>query len=297
MFGNRPSMMKISAARLLLVLLSFAPLPVQRGLARLLAQAAWYVPWRKRAVIEGNLARAFPELGETARRRLAKDDLVSMFCTAFECGALWHRSRGWLERRIRAVEGREHVEQALARGRGVLVLGGHLGNWELSILYGSLTLPIDYLYKPPRSVEVDRLLSGYRSRFGTEMIATGGASMRRALRKLREGRALGMLFDQLPRGGDWVEAPFFGRPVATMTLPHRLIRATGCAVVMGHCLRVPGGWKIRFDPVPDADHPDPKTAAAAMNRVLENIVRAVPEQYLWQYRRFEAPLARDRRPD
>lgn len=289
--------MKIFAARLLLGLLSLVPLPAQHGLAGLLVRLAVWLPWRKRAVVDRNLEIAFPELNPASRRRLARDNIAAMLSTAFETGALWHRSRGWIERRIRAIEGREHVEQALAAGRGVLVLGGHLGNWELSILYGSLTLPIDYLYKPPRSAEVDRLLSACRSRFGTEMIATGGAAMRRAVRKLRGGRALGMLFDQLPRGGESVQAPFFGRPVATMTLPHRLIRATGCAVVMGHCLRVPGGWKIRFDPVPDADHPDPEIAAAAMNRVLEDVVREAPEQYLWQYRRFEALPERKRRPD
>ena len=119
--------------------------------------------------------------------------------------------------------------------------------------------------------------------------------MRRAVRRLRHGKAVGMLFDQLPRAGDSVQAPFFGQSVATMTLPHRLIQATGCAVVMGHCLRVGDAWKIRFDPVPDADNREPQVAAAAMNRVLEDVVRAAPEQYLWQYRRFESLPGRQAR--
>ena len=93
----------------------------------------------------------------------------------------------------------------------MLVLGGHLGQWELSILYGSLNFPIAYLYKAPRSSEFDRLLTERRSRFGAEMIPTGGAALRRALRHLRKRGALGMLFDQLPRAGDSCPAPFFGR--------------------------------------------------------------------------------------
>jgi len=287
---------KAGLGRLVLGVSAWLPLPVQHVLALLVARLVHGFGWRKLEIVRGNLALAFPQYAPRSVDRLVRANTGEMVKTLLECGPAWHRDEAWIQRRIVAVRGRSHVERPLHSGRGVLVLGGHLGNWELSILYGSLTLPIDYLYKPPRSVEVDRLLSGYRSRFGTEMIATGGASMRRALRKLRDGRALGMLFDQLPRGGDWVEAPFFGRPVATMTLPHRLIRATGCAVVMGHCLRLPGGWKIRFDPVPDADHPDPQIAAAAMNRVLEDVVRDAPEQYLWQYRRFEALPARAQRP-
>lgn len=290
-------MNKVGLGRLVLRVSAWLPLRVQDMLARLVARLVHLFGWRKLGIVHGNLAIAFPSLSRRETERLARANTREMVRTLLECGPAWHRDKIWIQRRIVAVRGRSYVERPLQAGRGVLVLGGHLGNWELSILYGSLTLPIDYLYKPPRSAGVDRLLSGYRSRFGAQMIATGGAAMRRAVRKLRGGGALGMLFDQLPRGGDSVQVPFFGRPVATMTLPHRLVRATGCAVVMGHCLRVSGGWKIRFDPVPDADHPDPEIAAKAMNRVLEQIVRDVPEQYLWQYRRFEALPERKPRPD
>lgn len=279
--------MKIFLGRLFLHLSAWLPLRPQRGLAVMIAALVRIAGWRKLEIVRSNLARAFPELPAERIERIGRENTREMLRTLLECGPAWHRSKAWMQRHIVEVRGRRHVETPLQAGRGVLVLGGHLGNWEVSILYGSLTLPIAYLYKPPRSSRVDQLLTEYRSRFEGEMIATGGAAMRRAVRKLRQGQAVGMLFDQLPRGGDSVQAPFFGQTVATMTLPHRLVQATGCAVVMGHCLRVPGGWTIRFDPVPDGDHPDPQVAAAAMNRVLEGVVRDAPEQYLWQYRRFE----------
>ncbi|MEX2497756.1 MAG: lysophospholipid acyltransferase family protein [Wenzhouxiangellaceae bacterium] len=287
---------KAGLARLVLHASAWLPLRVQHLVAFLVAGLVRLSGWRKFDIVKSNIALAFPQATPGEIDRMARANIREMLKTLLECGPAWHRDKTWIQQRIVAVHGRHHVDEPLQSGRGVLVLGGHLGNWELSILYGSLTLPIAYLYKPPRSTAVDRLLSRYRSRFGAEMIATGGAAMRRAVRKLRGGQALGMLFDQLPRGGDSVQAPFFGRPVATMTLPHRLIRATGCAVVMGHCLRVPGGWNIRFDPVPDADHPDPQVAIAAMNRVLDRVVRTAPEQYLWQYRRFQALPQRKPRP-
>ena len=280
--------MKIFLGRMIVRVAAWLPLRVQHWLASGLSWLLGLYGWRKRQIVHGNLAEAFPELPQARIESMRRANTREMVRTLLECGPAWHRSQAWFQRHIVKVSGRHHVDGPLQAGRGLLVLGGHLGNWEASILYGSLTLPIAYLYKPPRAPELDRWLTEYRSRFEGDMIATGGASMRRAVRKLRRGQAVGMLFDQLPKGGDSVQAPFFGQSVATMTLPHRLVQATGCAVVMGHCLRVTGGWKIRFDPVPDADHTDPQVAAAAMNRVLENVVRDAPEQYLWQYRRFQA---------
>jgi KDO2-lipid IV(A) lauroyltransferase len=282
--------MKLSLARLLLHLLAWMPLGLIRALAMVLATIVMAVPvaGKRRRNITENLEQALPELTPQARRRLMRRNLAAMAATLLESALLWHRPRAWVERHILGVEGYEHVERARARGQGLLFIGGHLGQWELSILYGSMNLPIAYLYKPPRSDRADALLTERRGRFGAEMIPTGGAALRRALRQLRAGRVVGMLFDQLPRGGDFTESGFFGRPVATMTLPHRLVRATGCAVVMGHCLRVPGGWTVVFDAVPGAEDPDPVRAGEALNRALEQAVRRAPEQYLWQYRRFEA---------
>lgn len=279
--------MKIFLARLLLHLLAWLPLKLVRTLATSIAALPLILPRRRRQLLEANLARAFPDLTTLERARLGRANRIEMLSTAFESALLWQRPRGWIKSRILAVEGREMLDHHLASGRGVLVLGGHLGQWELSILYGFFNLPISFLYKPPRSMAADRLLTRYRTRFGGEMITTGGAALRTAVRRLRAGRAVGMLFDQLPKAGDSRMAPFFGHPTATMTLPHRLVRATGCAVVMGHCLRTAGGWKIVFDEVPGADDPDPTVALAAMNGALERVIRRAPAQYLWHYRRFD----------
>lgn len=281
--------MKILLGRLLLAVLGRLPPAVPRGLAGVVSRVLVASRWRKLAVIRANLDRAFPELNSRERERLTRANVRAMTRTLFECGALWHRPEPWIRQRVVRVIGREHLEAPLRSGRGILLLGGHLGNWELTILYGSLVLPVAFLYKPPGSSRLDELLTRHRSRFGAAMIPTGGPALRRAVRRLRDGRAVGLLFDQLPRGGDRVSAPFFGAPAATMTLPHRLVRATGCAVLMGHCLRTADGrgWRVRIDPVPGADDPDPVVATTAMNVALERVIRDAPDQYLWHYRRFE----------
>lgn len=282
--------MKILFGRWLLAILGRMSLPAIGAFASAVAAASRTFGRRRLQRAESNIARAFPALDARQRSRMVRENTRALVRTALECGPIWHRDAHWIRSRLSDADaGRALLEDAQARGRGVLMLGGHLGNWELTILFGSLVLPVDFLYKPPKSEALDALLTARRGRFGARMVPTGGAAMRRVLGSLRAGGAVGLLFDQLPRGGDFVEAPFFGQPVATMTLPHRLIRRTGCSVVMGHCLRTADGrgWRARIESVPGADDPDPIRAATAMNRALENAVRAAPEQYLWHYRRFQ----------
>lgn len=212
-----------------------------------------------------------------------------MLTTALECGPLWSRSADWLDRHWQPAAGRDVLDAAMDSGDGVLLVGGHLGHWEASILYGTRHFPITYLYKPPGDPALDASLTGHRSRFGGEFVATGSHAMRRALIRLRAGEAVGLLFDQRPKGGEFVDAPFFGRPVPTMTLAWRLARRTGCRVVLGHVVRVPGGWQPRFVDLPGvADCDLPLPAVTSMNAALEAEIRRFPEQYLWRYRRFDA---------
>ena len=283
--------MKTAVYRALLAALAWLPLPVLRGLGSLLGTLP---VGGRRARVRANLEQAFPELDDGDRRALAARNRRAMMITAMECAPLWHRSADWLASRWRSVEGREALEAA-ADGRGTLLLGGHLGQWEAGSLYGTTHWPITYLYKPPGDPALDRALTAYRSRFGGEFVATGSAAMRSALRRLRQGGAVGLLFDQLPRGGEFVEAPFFGRPAPTMTLAWRLARRTGCRVVIGHVLRVEGGWQPRFEELREfAAIDDPVEAATCLNEALERQVRRAPEQYLWRYRRFD-PVSRPKR--
>jgi KDO2-lipid IV(A) lauroyltransferase len=284
--------MKIAAIRGVLGVLAWVPLPLLRALAWSLG----LIPFVRRTErVRANLEKAFPELDPDARARLARRHRQAMLATALEAAPLWFRSRAWLERRWLAAEGEDVVDEALASGNGVLLVGGHFGHWEANILlYGMMDLPITILYKPPRDAEMDRELIAHRSRFGGDFAAVGQAAMRSAVRRLRQGEAVGLLFDQLPSAGQSVDAPFFGRTVPTMTLVWRLARRTGCRVVMAHVVRQPGGWQARFQPLAGVtDEADGSRAMARMNLALEREIRRNPEQYLWRYRRFDAINATD----
>ena len=283
------AVLKLVLARSLIRLLSWLPLWLCHALAVPLGWLLNRLPLRKQAVIDAHLALVFPDLDAQDRKKLRRWHWIEMARLVMEMGAVWH----WNERRmlnhIVSVEGWEHVQSASDRGQGFLLVGAHLGNWEILSLYVSLRLPMTYLYKAPSNVRIDQLLTRSRQRFGGRLIASGSPAMRELLKALRAGRGVGLLADQQPKQGEGVFAPFFGEPALTMTLVNRLARRTGCAVLLASTQRLPNGrgWTVRLEPADSriADD-DPVIANQCLHQWLEARIREAPAQYLWSYKRF-----------
>ena len=281
--------MKIVIALALIRVLSWLPLRPLYALADPVGRLLFRLPLRKHAVIRTNLAIAFPELSPEARARLHRGHLIEMVRMVLESGAIWHWSAERLQRHVRVVKGWSHVEAAQQAGRGVLLISGHLGSWELGPLLAGLNGGFSGLYKAPRDPRVDRAVTRSRGRFGAQLITTGSPAMRRLLRELKAGGVVGLLMDQQPRQGEGVWAPFFGRLALTMSLVHRLARRTDCAVIFGSVRRTtrPAGWEFHLAPVCETvAGDDPVAAATALNAHLERAIRSVPAQYLWLYKRW-----------
>ena len=284
--------MKLLLARILLRLIGCLPLLVIRMLAIGIGQLIHVWPGRpfrrtKQRIIE-HLRLAFPEKSEAELRELQRKNLIEMLSTALESGALWYRPAEWLKQRVE-ISGWEYLEQAQQSGRGVLFVSGHLGNWEAAALYMTTRLPIVYLYKAPKSKKVDQLLTQRRARFGGEFVPAGSPALRKMLSTLKRGGVAGLLFDQLPKTGDFVPAPFFGQSVETMTLVHELVKRTSCQLLFCDFIRRPDskGWSATIRALPDEfSNLDPLQAATLLNAELEQSIRTAIEQYLWQYRRF-----------
>lgn len=280
---------KVFVLTLLTRVLSWMPLWLLHAAA---VPGAWFLgllPWKKHDVVSRNLAACFPEKSPKQRRRLARAQRVELLRLATEVGALAHWSRKRLIRHMPVVEGWEHVQAAIDRGRGVLIVSGHLGNWEILNLETTSRVDMVTLYRAPDDPALDRFISAARSRFSGRVVASGSAAMRQMLRQLRAGGAVGIAADIQPKRGDGIFVPFFSVPALTMTLVHGLARKTGCAVVFGHALRLPRGrgWALRYQSAPpEIMDPDPSCALKIMNEWLADSIRAEPAQYLWIYKRF-----------
>lgn len=195
-------------------------------------------------------------------------------------------------------EGESVLEDALAQGRGVILLSPHVGCFEVVGQAWALTQvprhgPMTVLYRPSRSAWFDALVRQARSAPGLEPAPTTLGGVRALLKALRQGRVLGLLPDQVPPQGMGVWAPFFGRPAYTMTLVLRLARQTGAPVLLawGDRLDAGAGYVVRIEPLGLALEGSDEEAAASLNAAMESLIRRRPGMYLWGYARYKQPRA------
>jgi KDO2-lipid IV(A) lauroyltransferase len=273
----------------LLRLGSWLPLRALHALGAALGWLVLALGTREARVARRNLELAFPELDTDARAELLRATLSETGKGITELAHLWRADATRTLELIRAVHGAEHLVRAEAAGRGVIVAAPHLGAWELLNLHLSARAAFSLLYRVPQHAEFEALLTCKRTALGAEAIRADAAGVRQLFRRLKEGRTLGILPDQRPKGGEGEEGAFFGRPTMTMTLLSRLAHKTGAAVVFAFAERLPraSGYALHFLPAEaSVAAADPKLAVAALNRGLEACVRVAPAQYQWTYKRF-----------
>ncbi|MGJ7580577.1 lysophospholipid acyltransferase family protein [Variovorax sp. RHLX14] len=276
-------------------LLARLPLPLMHWLGTGFGWLVWWISpdYRRRFKTNAEAAGFVP-----AQYRPAIGAAGAM---AAELPWLWARPRGEsvLPRVVRW-DGIEAFEAALAERKGVIIVTPHLGSWEM---YGQALAerlvgtygPLTALFRPPRKAWMAKLMDSSRDRAGLQTVPTSTKGVRSLIRALRSGGYTGVLPDQVPPLGQGVWAPFFGREAYTMTLLPRLAQQTGARVFLGVCERLPrgAGYVIRCEPFDGTAMSDPKAtpeaAAAAMNQGIEQLIRSLPGQYVWDYARYKQP--------
>ena len=188
------------------------------------------------------------------------------------------------------------VDRAYQAGRGVVFLTPHLGCFEITAQalaqrYGARFGPLTVLYRPARQPWLAGLMAVARKRPGLETAPTTLAGVRQMIRALRNGRAVGLLPDQVPPHGMGLWAPFFGADAYTMTLSARLAQQTGATALLlwGERLAKGRGYRLHFRELQQALPSDLDAAVRQVNREMECLVRECPGQYLWGYARYKQP--------
>ncbi len=277
-----------SPSTLALRLIARLPLPVLHAVGAALGTLLWWIPNKHRRLALAHLECCLPELDRPARRRIARDSLRHMGRMLAESPRLWFGPAARVRDLVRESRGEALVRDSLARGHAVILVTPHLGAWEMAGLYCSGLHPLTSLYKPQKG-PADELIRAGRERFGAQLVPSDGGGVKRLLQALRRGDMIGVLPDQDPPRGGGVFAPFFGITAHTSSLVSRLAARTGALIVFTYAERLPHarGYRMHFHPAPaEVDADDRITAATALNRGVEELVRRLPEQYWWSYRRF-----------
>jgi KDO2-lipid IV(A) lauroyltransferase len=217
---------------------------------------------------------------------------------------LWLRPAGQAIQPPPIWHGEELVTAALTAGRGLVFLTPHLGSFEITAQayaqrFAAQFGPVTVLYRPARKALLRELTDQARARPGLATAPATLAGVRQMMRALRRGEAIGLLPDQVPPSGMGVWAPFFDKPAYTMTLAARLAQQTGAALLLIWGERLPrgAGYTVRVSrldealPPASADENAQAESAAVVNRAMERLIRACPQQYLWGYNRYKAPRA------
>jgi KDO2-lipid IV(A) lauroyltransferase len=269
--------------------LAILPQIVTRPMAKVSGWLMWRANGRLRRVTERNLDICFPDLTTEQRAKLARSSLLGLSSNIIDIGRTWIWRPERLLRHITRVSGEDHLRDAIANGKGTLVLLPHLGNWELMSPYFGARGSTTAMYGHAENVILDDIVHKARQRSGITMVHTGVSGVRALLKELKAGNFVLMLPDQVPQKGFGMFAPFFGEPAYTMTLATNLLQRTGAKAVCGFCKRLPdGNYEIVFRAVDDAIYdPDDATALDALNKSVETCVLDCPEQYQWGYKRFK----------
>jgi len=272
----------------LLRLCTYLPISVLHALGKALGMLLYHTVKSRRRVARINLKQAYPELDDAAIDKLNKQSFKSLGISIFETGIAWFKSDDTLMKLCK-IEGREHLDKAVADKKGVILLSGHFTTLEMGgRLIGKFVDKYNAVYKRAHDPLFNALIVHYRSKMGDELIET--RNVRAMIKGLKNGHATWFGPDQDFADQDIVFTPFLGGIATTLTATAKLAKMTGAAVVPFYPVRLENGQGYKLIVLPALENfpsDDIEADCALVNRTIETMVYHCPEQYLWSHKRFK----------
>lgn len=262
-------------------------------IARLIGKVFAKLASRKYFVAQRNIALCFPELSALEQNHLLQKNLQSLGMMTLETALSWWASDKSLAKMV-DFTGLEHLQSALAQGRGVILLTGHFTNMELGGRLLMLQQPLHVMFHNLKNPLMNQVMLHYRQKHCEGSILQ--ADLRGLLRALKANKVVWYAPDQDFGGKTSVFATFFGVTAATIIALSRLADRSGAVVVpFMPCRQADGRYLLQLCPALE-NYPcgDDLQDAQRINDWLEAQIRQYPEQYLWVHRRFKTqPDGRD----
>ncbi len=272
-----------------LALASRLPLSVARKIGAAIGDLCWRLNTREAKVTRINLSRAFPSRSPQQLDELARESMREWGKSIFEIPVVWGGSRQWLDSKLVRQPGAELWDEYRKDKTGLIMLGPHLGNWEVvglacSARAGEMT----NMFAPSGQVALDKRIREARSRFGGILVPTDKKGVMALIKALRAGGVVGILPDQVPPRSGGVYSPFFGITALTMSLIHNLIKRSGAKALLVYAKRVPEGFElVHVEPPAAIYSEDQQVSVDALNQGVEQCVLGAVPQYQWEYKRYK----------
>ena len=263
-------------------------------LGTILGYIAYYLLPKYRQIVQNNLAYIFPDRHIHDRMKLARQVFVNQGKSFFELLFFPKLNQDNIKRLVQ-FKGKENIERGLSRGKGVLILSAHFGNWEL--LGATLSLagfPINVIARKVYIEDVDRLLVYLREAKGMKVISRGEReSAKYILKALRRNEAIGILIDQNTKSVPGINVDFLGKPAYTPMGLAVIAMKSSAAVVPGFIYRKSNGThQVELCPPVELVYTgnyseDVKQNTYIFNQIIGSYIKRYPEQWVWFHKRWE----------
>ncbi|PCI58557.1 MAG: lipid A biosynthesis acyltransferase [Methylophilaceae bacterium] len=267
--------------RLIFKPLSLLPLPVLHFLGKALGTILLHTAGKAKRRTIDNMAQSqlFPKpLTSSVRQSFS-----SLGKAILETPYIWNSDSQKIAKLVKKVHGWETVETSVNLNKGIIFLTPHMGCFEITPLYFALHHPITALYRPPKKAWLAPLINTGRARHNITLAEANASGVRKLMKALKKGEAIGILPDQAPAAGEGEWADFFNKPAYTMTLASKLAEKTGAIVIMvfGERLANGKGYALHFTKV------DSIATTQQLNISIETQIKQSPHQYYWSYHRYK----------
>jgi Kdo2-lipid IVA lauroyltransferase/acyltransferase len=266
-------------------ILAWLPLPLTHAIGVLIGRLFHRLKPKAMAILEQNLRLSHLYPNEVDFQHAVQQNIAHTGKSFIEAFALWGSSQQRALSWVKDVQGQHYVDEALARGKGIIFLTPHMGCFEITSIFYGATNPITILYRPPKNQNMEALMVGGRAKGQVKLAQTNKAGVKALLQALSKGEAIGILPDQTANKGEGEWAPIFGRPAYTMVLASKLAAKTDAAVIMAFGERLPNGqgFIVHMRGLPQGAIATP----ALLNAEIEAQIRQYPLQYIWNYNRHK----------
>lgn len=273
----------------LLWLLIQLPYVVLLRLGRALGALMLRFAGSRRHIVTRNIELCFPQLSESERQHLVRENFASTGIAFFEMAMSWW----WPKKRLSAlvqVQGLEHLQAAQAQEQGVILMAIHFTTLEIGAALLGQQHTIDGMYRAHKNPVFDYVQRRGRERHNADAQAIKREDVRGMLKVLRQGRAIWYAPDQDYGPKQSLFIPLFGVPAATVTATSKFAKLGRALVVPMTQTRLANGqgYLIKIEsPLQNFPGESDEQDCLRINQWIEQAITAHPEQYLWAHRRFK----------